>query len=104
MSTNVHYYALKRRVSRAFREGTTRRGVQKQWADRCRGRRLSVWQRGRSALHSTLRRASLGLCYQSPLLILERLSLALPSGSAEAQVVAAQIRDGSGAHQLHIPY
>ena len=104
MSTNVHYYALKRRVSRAFREGTTRRGVQKQWADRCRGRRLSVWQRGRCVLRSTLLRAIPALCYQSPSLILERLSLALPSGSAEAQVVAAQIRDGSGAHQLHIAY
>ena len=39
-----------------------------------------------------------------PLFILERLNLALPSGSAEAQVMAAQIRDGSGAHQLHITY
>ena len=44
------------------------------------------------------------LCCQSPLLILERLSLALPSGSAEPQVMATQIRDGGGAHQLHVPY
>ena len=44
------------------------------------------------------------LCYLSPLFILERLSPALASSLAEAQVVTAQIRDGSGAHQLHIPY
>ena len=104
MSTNGHYYALKRRVSRLFRPGTIRRSAQQGWADRCRGRRLSVWQRGRCALHSTLRRACLGLCYQSPLLILERLSLALASGLAEAQVMSTQIHNRGGAHQLHITH
>ena len=103
MSTNGHYYALRRRVSRVFREGTTRRGVQKQWADRCRGRRLSVWQHGRCVLHFAPDWPGT-LCYHSTLFILERLSLALASGLAEAQVMATQIRDGSGAHQLHVSY
>ena len=104
MSTNGHFYGLKRCGPQVFRPKTIGSGMQQRWAEKGRGRRLQVQQLGRSALHSTLRRASLGLCYQSPLLILERLSLALASGLAEAQVMATQIRDGSGTHQLHVTY
>ena len=106
MATNGRFYGLKRCDARLFRLGKIGKVRKSDEPTGAQGEEIVglAARAFRAPLYATLPRASRGLCYQSPLLILERLSLALASGLAEAQVMTTQIRDGSGAHQLHVSY